>query len=96
MSQACSGRTDGGATRRDGVLLTAADGMALAAFPTFAIMALLTGVLDGGPAEILCSAPHPSPLSGMFTMSILMSALHAAPWLELIAGRRSETKGNTP
>ena len=37
--------------------LGAADGLALAASPTFAVMALLTGVLGGGPAEMLCSAP---------------------------------------
>ena len=47
-------------------------------------MALLTGVLGGGPAEMLCSSAHVSPLSGMVTMYLLMSALHAAPWLKLI------------
>ena len=47
-------------------------------------MALLTGVLGGGPAEMLCSAAHVSPLSGMVTMYLLMSAFHAAPWLKLI------------
>jgi hypothetical protein len=52
--------------------------------PTFAIMALLTGGLGGGPAEMLCSAAHVSPLSGMVTMYLLMSAFHAAPWLKLI------------
>ncbi len=54
-------------------------------------MALLTGVLGGGPAEMLCSAAHVSPLSGMVTMYLLMSAFHAAPWLKLIraSARRS-------
>jgi hypothetical protein len=47
-------------------------------------MALLTGALDGGPTETLCSAAHASPLSGMVTMYLLMSAFHAAPWLKLI------------
>lgn len=56
-------------------------GLALAASPTFAIMALLTGVLGGGLAEVLCSAAHASPMSGMVTMHLLMSAFHAAPWL---------------
>jgi hypothetical protein len=46
-------------------------------------MALLTGVLGGGPAEMLCSAAPVSPLSGMVTMYLLMSAFHAAPWLKL-------------
>ncbi len=84
MSQACSGGSDGQATRRYAGALWEADGLALAASPTFAIMALLTGVLGGGPAEMLCSAAHVSPLSGMVTMYLLMSAFHAAPWLKLI------------
>ena len=83
MSLACSGGSDGQATRRNAAALRAADGLALAASPTFAIMALLTGV-RGGPAEMLCSPAHASPLSGMVTMYLLMSAFHAAPWLKLI------------
>ncbi len=65
---------------------TAADWLYLAAAPTFAIMALLTGVLGGGPADSLCSAAGPSPLSGMTPMYLLMSAFHLAPWLKLVAG----------
>jgi hypothetical protein len=38
--------------------------------------------------EMLCSAAHVSPLSGMVTMYLLMSAFHAAPWLKLIRTRR--------
>jgi hypothetical protein len=60
----------------------AADFLYLAATPTFAIMALLTGVLGGGP-DRLCSA-EASPLSGMVPMYLLMSAFHSAPWLKLI------------
>jgi uncharacterized membrane protein YeiH len=66
--------------------LGAADWLSLAAAPTFAIMALLTGVLGGGPLDMLCSA---SPLSGMASMYWLMSAFHSAPWLKLILGRRN-------
>jgi hypothetical protein len=67
----------------------AADWLCLAAAPTFAIMALLTGV-GGGPADMLCSAAqHASPLSGMVPMYLLMSAFHSAPWLKLISGRGS-------
>jgi hypothetical protein len=84
MSQACSGGSGGQATRRNAGALRAADGLALAASPTFAIMALLTGVLGGDPAEMLCAAAHGSPLSGMVTMYLLMSAFHAGPWLKLI------------
>jgi hypothetical protein len=58
----------------------------LAATPTFAVMALVTGV-SGGEADVLCSAAGMSPLGGMVPMYLLMSVFHAAPWLRLIAGR---------
>jgi hypothetical protein len=64
----------------------AANFLYLAATPTFAIMALLTAVLGGGSPDALCGA---SPLSGMVPMYLLMCAFHTAPWLKLIAGRRS-------
>ena len=84
MSQACCGQSDEQATARSAAALRAADGLALAASPTFAIMALLTALLGGSPAEMLCSTANASPLSGMVTMYLLMSAFHAAPWLKLI------------
>jgi hypothetical protein len=65
-----------------------ADWLCLAATPTFAIMAVVMGVL--GSHDVLCSATHDaSPLSGMIPMYLLMSAFHSAPWLKLISGRRS-------
>ena len=68
----------------------AADWISLAAAPTFAIMALLTGVFGGGPMDMLCSAAHgASPLSGMVPMYVLMSAFHLTPWLKLISGRQN-------
>jgi hypothetical protein len=67
----------------------AANWLSLAAAPTFAIMALLTGVLGSAPGNILCSAaPDASPLTGMIPMYLLMSAFHSAPWLKLISSRR--------
>jgi hypothetical protein len=70
--------------------LGAADWLRLAAAPTFAIMALLTGVLGGGPPDMLCSAAQDaSPLSGMVPMYLLMSAFHSTPWLKLVSSRRS-------
>ena len=67
----------------------AADWLCLAAAPTFAIMALLTG-MGGGSADMFCSAAqYASPLSGMVLMYLLMSAFHSAPWLKLISRRRS-------
>ena len=63
--------------------------LGLAAAPTFAVMALLIGVASGG-ADMMCSAAHGvSPLSGMVPMYVLMSAFHAAPWLNLVSRRRS-------
>src|SRR5690349_1227231 len=62
--------------------------LSLAAAPTFAIMALLTGTFGGGPVDALCSVAGVSPLSGMLPMYLLMSAFHLAPWLKLIAGPR--------
>ncbi|WP_426700072.1 hypothetical protein ACPPVV_11755 [Rhodanobacter sp. Col0626] len=87
MSQDCSG---GVTVRRNTFALRAADGLTLAASPTFAIMALLAAVLGDGPAEMLCSSGNASPLSGMVAMYALMSAFHVAPWLKLIrAGRNT-------
>ena len=80
---ACAGNGDAAA-------LGAADWLSLAAAPTFAIMALLTAVLGGGPLDMLCSAAQDaSPLTGMVPMYLLMSAFHSAPWLKLMASRRS-------
>lgn len=83
MSETCTG--DGSAAA-----LGAANWLYLAAAPTFAIMALLTSVLSGGPSDILCSMTHgASPLNGMALMYLLMSAFHCAPWLKLVSSRRS-------
>ncbi|MEI9981913.1 MAG: hypothetical protein WDN69_01040 [Aliidongia sp.] len=83
MSEAYAGRT---IRQESGV----ADWLCLAATPSFAIMALLTGLLGGGPTDGFCSAAQSAtPLSGMALMYLLMSAFHAAPWLRLIAGRGS-------
>ncbi|MDD1535044.1 MULTISPECIES: hypothetical protein [unclassified Bradyrhizobium] len=59
--------------------------LALAATPTFAIMAVLTAMIDNGSADILCAAGHVSVLGGMVPMYLLMSAFHASAWLRLIA-----------
>ena len=66
--------------------LGAAKWLGLAAAPTFAIMALLTGILGEGAPAMLC-AHDASPLSGMAAMYGLMSAFHLTPWLKLFSGR---------
>ena len=95
MSEAYSGGSASGAIRHESgnaVALGAADWLCLAAAPTFAIMALLTGVLGGDPWDMLCSgAQDASPLNGMVLMYSLMSAFHSAPWLKMISGRRGGT-----
>ena len=59
--------------------------LSLAAAPTFAVMALLTGVIGASGPDVLCSgAQGASVLSGMGTMYLLMGAFHSGPWLKLI------------
>jgi hypothetical protein len=66
-----------------------ADWLGLAAAPSFAMMALLTGILGGGSSDMLCSAMQASsPLSGMVPMYLLMSAFHSAPWVRKLSGVR--------
>jgi len=64
--------------------LGAAGWLSLAASPTFAMMALLTGLTGGEHTIPLCSqAGPPTPLAGMMPMYLLMAAFHLAPWLRL-------------
>lgn len=67
------------------VMLGAADWLHLAAAPSFAAMALLTGFLDGGSPDMLCSASRASPLGGMAVMYVLMSVFHVTPWFRLMS-----------
>lgn len=80
-----AGRDGGGAAAALGI----AEWLCLAATPTFATMALLTAVLGGGAMDMLCSTGPGSSLTGMVPMYVLMSAFHSAPWLKLVAVRRS-------
>ena len=69
--------------------LVIAKWLRLSATPTFAIMALLATVLDGGSPSGLCSAASSSTLDGMAPMYLLMAAFHLGPWLKLISRRRN-------
>jgi hypothetical protein len=85
MSEAYPANSVGGGGDGD----DAADWLGLAAAPAFAMMALITVCLGGG-MEPLCSATgHGSLWSGMVPMYLMMGAVHSAPWLRLISGRRS-------
>ena len=69
-------------------ILGASNCLRLAAAPTFAVMALLSGLV-GSQQDLLCSAAHDvSPLSGMAAMYLLMSIFHSPAWLQLISSRR--------
>jgi hypothetical protein len=75
--------------RSHAAALGTASWLGLAAAPTFAVMAVLSCLSDGG-ADMMCPAAHGvSALSGMVPMYVLMSAFHVVPWLKLISRRRS-------
>ncbi len=61
----------------------------LAAAPTFALMALVTTVLDSGASHALCSTSGSFSLSGMAPMYLLMAVFHSTPWLKLTSRRHS-------
>jgi hypothetical protein len=73
----------------------AAGWLGLAAAPTFAIMALWTGLFSDQP-DVLCMSMQEgaSPLNGMALMYALMSAFHAAPWLKLMSRRQKGAAGH--
>jgi hypothetical protein len=72
----------------------AADWLALAAAPTFALMAVVTGLLDGGAHQTACSATmSTSSLGGMVPMYLLMSGFHLTPWVKLISRPRGSADG---
>jgi hypothetical protein len=94
MIDACPANSTSGASRDDEDAAVARDiakWLSLAATPTFAAMAMVTGVVGGGPMDVLCSAGHGSPLNGMVPMYLLMSAFHASPWLKLVSRRTMQS-----
>lgn len=71
--------------RRDTGSLGVADWLALAAAPTFAIMALL-----------VARSSEASPLGGMVLMYVLMAVFESVAWLKLISSRRSSSRREQP
>lgn len=65
-----------------------ASGLALAAAPIFAIMALLTLVPAGGPLAMTClGGNQASPFDSMGLMYLLMGVFHLSPWIKWMAFR---------
>ena len=95
MSHACCGEPEAGAARLDEpevrvarrvtAASAAANVLALAAAPTFALLALWTA-FAGDRSDMLCMGMYDaSSLNGMALMYALMSAFHATPWLKRIS-----------
>lgn len=79
--------------RKPAGALGAADWLGLAAAPTFALMALITALPDGGMPDMPCGSMHEAwPLGGMAVMYLLMSGFHLTPWLRLVARRRDRAQ----
>jgi hypothetical protein len=73
--------------RRGAATSAAANALAFAAAPTFALLALWTAFACDR-SDTLCTGMHDaSSLNGMALMYALMSAFHATPWLKLISRR---------
>ena len=89
MSSACPIDATGARRDVDGAIaaLGPAKWLGLAATPTFAVMAVLTGVFGGGGMDMLCSAAPGSMLDGMVPMYVLMSAFHLPAWMKLFSSR---------
>jgi hypothetical protein len=86
MSHACCDRSESRAPRPT-TAPRLVDWLALAASPTFAIMALLSAIPGGDAAAMICSNEQLSPLTGMAAMYFLMSVFHAGPWLRRLRSR---------
>jgi hypothetical protein len=78
----------------DALLFTGRQWLALAAAPTFAMMALLGTVHGDASLDAFCSTAHGGPLlSSMGSMYLLMSTFHVAPWLKLLSSRLNVIRG---
>ncbi|MGE6785520.1 hypothetical protein ACQKGL_23655 [Ensifer adhaerens] len=80
-----SGERDG---RAPSLARLAAAALALAAAPTFALMAVLTRTGTDGADPMLCGGTEQTAIGGMTAMYLLMGAFHLQPWLKLIDIKR--------
>lgn len=62
----------------------------LAAAPTFAAMALLSGLYQDELAAICSGGSGALPLTGMVWMYILMSVFHVGPWLRVLENQLTQ------
>ena len=77
------------AVHNDETVRGAGDWLHLAAAPTFAVMALLTGMRSSGAQAMLCVPMQDMfPVNSMVLMYALMSAFHLPPWLRLVFAQR--------
>jgi len=90
MSDACFPRLGERPMTRATLPRAAAGWLGLAAAPTFAVMALLTAVLGGGPMAMICSTVPGLPVDGMVVMYVLMGVFHLGPWLTLASRGMTE------
>ena len=67
--------------------------LSLAAAPTFAVMAAVTGLQEAQAGAMVCGPlPAGAPLGGMGGMYLLMSGFHLGPWLR----RRDSDQPSSP
>lgn len=77
---AASERSPGARIQGGRQMRAAAGWLALAASPTFALMAWVAAA-DASPAGLCASQPGVLPVDGMTAMYLLMSLFHLSPWL---------------
>jgi hypothetical protein len=74
--------------------IKAHDWLSLAAAPSFAMLALLNQNPRAGMPAFCAAVQGGSPLTGMVPMYLLMSIVHATPWVRLLSRRRRRCEGS--
>lgn len=84
MNHPCCEAPARGGERPTGTSIKLGDGLAFAASPVFAVMAMLTAASANDPAAVICGTAGAFALTGMTAMYAMMSVFHAGPWLGLL------------